>query len=893
MLKKRLFRFLKWFFGIVLSLMLIISGILYFFKDEIIAKFVEEINSHLKAKVEVSKVDIAFWGSFPNLSVDFHHVFVPDSYPNATKLDTLLYTDRIRLKLNPMDIWREDYTVKSIEVSPGTLKLKVNNEGVTNYDILKETNDSTASTGFDLNLNSIEFADFRVSYRNKATDQVYRTYLKEMELTGALSSRVFTTKATSKLAILEARSGNVTLIRNQPASLSIQVNVNQDSNSVTIPPSVIYVAGLPFNFNGNVNSDNYDFHLDANNISIADAANSFSLRQSQDVKNFEGTGKVLFDLDIDGKNESTSPTQVDCAFGIESGSLKDPTSGVRIRQLKLDGKYSNRGGKKKEFLELKNISFTSPGGPFAGNILLTQFDTPRLEGDANGSIDLGFVQSLVAVPAIHQVQGMVDLQTDFLVTTIVNEDESVVHNIDRCEGQVNLSNVALQLVDDKRIFSDMNGQMYLRNNEAGMDDLSLRINNSDFMLDGVFKNIIDYFRGTGDLQSNISIVSNRIDIEDLGTESKADKMDQPRSFILPKTIFGEVDLEVKQLNYSGHKFENLEGNMSVNNRIIHFPRIAVRNGGADVRGSITIDERSPEYFYLTSQLVSKNINFKPLFAEWDNFRQDVIKSENIHGIAQANVSFEAPFDLRTGIISKGIKSTIGLQIDDGRLTNVSTFKSITESLRTSSIKTILGKQNINTFEQKLLDLRFDRLTNTLIIKNGVLTIPSMSISSSALDVEVSGQHTFDNEIDYRFGFRFRDLKRQESSEFGEVVDDGTGLRIFMRMYGTIDDPIIEWDKQSRKEQAKENREEAKQDAKSILKSEFGLFKNDTTVKTYIQDRTPKEELILEFNPVDSIDQILDESKPKKKDSRLGRALEKMKRQAEIEKKEAEEEFIID
>ena len=346
------------------------------------------------------------------------------------------------------------------------------------------------------------------------------------------------------------------------------------------------------------------------------------------------------------------------------------------------------------------------------------------------------------------------------------------------------------------------------------------------------------------------------------------------------------------MDYEGHVFLDLKGNMTIRERVIDFPQISVTNGGADIRGSINIEERTPEYFYLKSELASKNMRFKPLFDEWNNFKQDVIKSSNIDGVAQVSLNFQAPFDLRAGIISSAIQATIGLQIDDGRLKNVSAFKSITESLRTSSAKMVIGKSNINSFEKKLLDLRFDQLTNTLIIKNGVITIPQMSISSSALDIEVSGQHTFDNKIDYRFGFRLRDIKEKETSEFGEIVDDGTGMRVFVRMYGTMDNPIVEWDKASRKEQSKQNRVEEKATVREMFKSEFGMFRKDSTVKEYIPTKLPKEELFIEFETKkDTIDEFFQENEPlfkrKKRDQPL---LKKW----ELEKKKEEKvEFDFD
>ena len=62
----------------------------------------------------------------------------------------------------------------------------------------------------------------------------------------------------------------------------------------------------------------------------------------------------------------------------------------------------------------------------------------------------------------------------------------------------------------------------------------------------------------------------------------------------------------------------------------------------------------------------------------------MIGENNVFGKAQAKVYFEAPFDLRGGVISKSIKSQVYLKITDGQLKNVDAFKSITESLKTSS-----------------------------------------------------------------------------------------------------------------------------------------------------------------------------------------------------------------
>ena len=321
MWKKRLLRFSKWFFGIILSLIVIISLLLYIYKDEICGMVISKVNGYLKTEVQVASVDLTFWSTFPNLSVDFNHVFIQDPFEGSSKSDTLFASEQVRLKFNPFDIWRENYTVKSIEVSPGTLQLKVNKEGLENYDIVKEQEETEDEAAVDLNLEIIELENFRVSYDNKATDQLYRTHLQNMTLTGALSASVFSSTASTNMRILEARSGKVTLIQNQPARLSIRVNVNSDSSTVEIPSSTILISELPFSFNGNVDSLGYRFNLKAQKIAIADAASRFSTEQSAQVKQLEGNGYLLFNLDVTGKNDNTAPAAIHCNFGVETSGF--------------------------------------------------------------------------------------------------------------------------------------------------------------------------------------------------------------------------------------------------------------------------------------------------------------------------------------------------------------------------------------------------------------------------------------------------------------------------------------------------------------------------------------------------------------------------------------------
>ncbi len=876
---KTVFKISKWIVGIVLSIVLLISASLYLFKDRIIGVVINEVNTHLKVPVSVAEVDLAFWGSFPNLSVDFKQVYIQDAFKNSTKKDTLLYTERIRLKFNPIDLWNKNYHVKAIQISPGTLQLKINKQGKVNYDIFKPS-DSKSNTSFDLKLEKIELENVRFGYQNSLTNQIYKTKFIASTLAGDFSASKFSVVAEGNAMVIRAKSGGVTLLSNKSLKYDLKLDVDSEKGTVSLPKAIINVAGLPFEINGKVDADSLNFRIKSKDIQLSDVVNKFSLAATDDIKKFQGDGLVNFDLAINGAVESTAPTTINCDFGVENGSLIEPFQGLKIREINLEGQYSNEGGVEEEFLELRKLHFKTAGGPFNGAIRMTEFENPVIIGNASGNIDLNVAHAIFKFPVIEKVKGAVSVDTDFSIQSLT---ETGTVDVKKCDGNVEMRNVWLKLLDDKRTFENIKGSIFLRGNEAGIHNASLKIGSSDLKVNGIFSNLFDYLKGLSALQTNIDIESNNLKIEDLGTTTKEEKIEESRIFVLPNDINGSIKLIVGTLRYEHHVFSNILGKMQIQERRLHFPQLSLVNAEALVSGALVIEEKLPEIFTITAKVASKNLKFKPLFKEWENFEQNVLTDQNISGRAEAELYFFAPFDLRSGIVMNSIDAKLDLRVFDGQLKNVSSFKDITQSLKTTSGKLVLGKKNIDLLEQKLNSISFNTMENSILIKNGVVQIPKMHIGSTALDMDVAGSHSFDNNIDYRFIFRFRDLMASErDSEFGQVIDDGTGIKMYMRMHGTLENPIIEWDDVSRKEQAQENREQAKEDAKSILKTEFGLFKKDTSVKVYVPKDVPKEDLKIQFGPATKQEFI--EEKKQKKDSKLKKTLDNWKKQQEEESK---------
>ena len=131
------------------------------------------------------------------------------------------------------------------------------------------------------------------------------------------------------------------------------------------------------------------------------------------------------------------------------------------------------------------------------------------------------------------------------------------------------------------------------------------------------------------------------------------------------------------------------------------------------------------------------------------------------------------------------------------------------------------------FGTDLNKITFSTLRNQIEIKNQKISIPSMHIQSSALDVTASGTHTFDNIVDYKLQLLLSQLLgrklKENRTEFGNIEDDGLGrMKLFLTMKGPMKNPKISYDRKSVEENITHEVRKEKQNLKGLLKEEFGF-----------------------------------------------------------------------
>ena len=184
-------------------------------------------------------------------------------------------------------------------------------------------------------------------------------------------------------------------------------------------------------------------------------------------------------------------------------------------------------------------------------------------------------------------------------------------------------------------------------------------------------------------------------------------------------------------------------------------------------------------------LLIDNMNIDKLLFKFENFGQDHVVSENLHG--QLTTRINGMIRIYPDFVPDIDQSEVHMDLEvlNGRLENYQPMLMLSDY----------------TGSKDLTNIRFDTLKNHIDVTNGVLTIPAMTIESTIGHMEISGIQSMDDSLEYFFRIPWKTVSqaarnklfgeaKNEESENGEIikVDSNERVRYLnLRLSGTTED----------------------------------------------------------------------------------------------------------
>ena len=207
------------------------------------------------------------------------------------------------------------------------------------------------------------------------------------------------------------------------------------------------------------------------------------------------------------------------------------------------------------------------------------------------------------------------------------------------------------------------------------------------------------------------------------------------AFNLYELPFTDMTIDVDVGHFIYHRIDLQKIHTRLRTTHTHFlyvDTLDLKAAGGAVRMSGYFNGSDPKHIYLSPKLQFKNVEMDQLLFKFENFGQDAIISENLHGKLTADVS--GKIRMYPDMIPDLDQSEIHMDVRilDGSLENYDYMLMLSD---------YMGDKDLSS-------VRFDTLENHMDITNGELTIPNMTIESTLGHFELSGKQDMDMNMEY-------------------------------------------------------------------------------------------------------------------------------------------------
>lgn len=875
-------------FGSLVGLLLLLALLLVVFENDIKRYAVNSLNEKLNTRIEVEAIELSIWDRFPNASLRFKNIAVKDAWSTGVGHDTLFFAERLYLEFNLSDLITGDYTIKEISTKNGFLDVRITAEGDGNFHVFKPTEkDDKGGDDLAFNLSRVHLENIRLKYNNEVNEERYEVMLHDAEASGAFKGSEFTVNNRCQFTIEQIRSGKIKMLSGVFGTLNTTLDIKQDGALIILGASELLLGKVPFAFSGEIISDSLthcNLMVSATKSSIGDLFSLLPEHTQKHLSQYNSKGQFAFEGSIEGPVTAVLMPRLNAQFSIADASLIEPESNTRLSAINLNGTYTNRNSSGREDLVLKSLSARIDEGGISGELTCTDFTNPRLRGSLQANLDLRKTAKLLGKLPGEIRGGQLDLKTTFdvMVAELERDPAAAMAHAELSAG---IRNAELVAQHGKLVLSNVSTDIMLRKQHAIIKNLKGKINNESFEVDGALQDFIPALISTKNALNLVASVGiSKLDVDfwsdvlSTGGSTTASDSESKNNPFNANLEFNTPVLTAK--DFTARKVKT---RIILLNNVLSFEQLSLQAADGNIKAKAQIDMRSASKptFQLNANL--NGIKLDELFKQFNNFKQDYITNEHLKGKLTAQVDISGNFDSNYEIVIPSVKALFKFRIDNGSLTNLPAFNDIVTEMHKMKAADIFFKKHVNDMERRLKTVTFGTLENEIIIHNQQIIIPKMEIASSALNLNLSGVHHLDDRIDYHFDFMFKDLKVQkdEYTEFGKVHDDGSGVRLFIKMTGTASDPIIAFDKNEQKRARQEKLQDEKQNVKSLLKEEFGLFKKDSTLKPQQTVTREAEFILYEGDPDEGAQpNKTRDKKPKDNKTRVNKLFDKWEKEGE-------------
>lgn len=790
---KRIFIILSVFFVAVLLLAAIAASV---FEDQIAQEVISQINKQLKTELKVESVDISVLSTFPQAGVNLRGILL-----EGTKGKALLEADKIVCRFGLFSLFGSNVTVNSIEIEDGAMNVSIDRNGRANYDIFEESDASTTKEDNDskggLSLETARLEDIEIIYVDKQSDQHIAVQVREALFSGNFSGEQFSLESTADISTRFVDVGETRYLAGKKLGYDAKILMDLKENTYDLEAVELSLGNNVFNMEGLIEMadtyTDYDLAIHSDESSLEAIFQLMPKEYQAYLEGFESSGTFLFDANIKGKSDARNQPAIDVKMELEDGRISSSKLEDSFKDVSFTANFTNGKSKNNQtsILNISNLKGYFSRELIEGQLQVVNLDDPQIDFKLDGTLPLSSVYGALGSDVITDGDGEIEIKQLLLKGRY--KDMITPSRISRVQASGQLEFDDAELTINKETLIVDRGDLILEGNKLKIMGVKIEGAGSEIIFNGNAQNILPVLFADSlntkkavlnfkakmeaselDLDRLVGITDVAVEEEEVQQvvyDSLKVKNTERREFYT-SFLKGTFDAIVEDFNYNKVEGEDFNGKVEFkNNHIIIKGRTEAMGGTFDLDGEMFV-KNNPK---LEVKLICEGIDATTFFAQTENFGQEVLTSQHVGGTLHAKMFIQSFWDKEGHFLMDKLHVLAAIGLEKGELKDFEMLRDFSTYVKIRDLEHI----------------KFDNAENWLEIKNSKMHIPVMFIQSNAMNMTLSGDHTFDNDLDYNIkinaGQVLANRFRKYNPEMRPQASQRDGwFNVYTKIYGNLD-----------------------------------------------------------------------------------------------------------
>ncbi|MCF8258985.1 MAG: AsmA-like C-terminal region-containing protein [Flavobacteriales bacterium] len=793
---------------VVLTLM-VLAGIVIVWQygPRMKAFVVNAVHSNITTDVHFSDdVQISLWREFPRLAVELRNVVVQDAFRH----DTLLMADRVFVQLDIIKVLTDRLSIEGIRVTHGFVHIRQNEKGDWNYAVWRETEPTEGGT--DINIDLLALDRVAVDFDSESTGVQFNLYSEKAKMSGRFTEADQRMETSINGQLTQLSTNGMLRVQALPIDLRAVLAIHNRGRTIGVEMGNALVAGNELVWNMLLRNEDRELHLtlavQGTGILPEELLPHVWPSMPQPVQNLGVRGRSDITLSIEGPLSGRQGPALHATWAMTDGGLtfrELPVTGIDFL-AEIDLQDLNRP--QDATFTFQHFKLGTPSGQVSGDGQLKDLQNPYLVLRSKGRTRLE--ELLIVIGQQERLEGKGAITWDIVFEGPLGDQfhttKAELRKM-RWTGSLQFSDVQLALGNGIPPLKDLHGLVAMEDAETRVTEFSGELGHLVFdgsmdvqQLREVLADSLHPLR----LRADVSI--NEIDIQNLSKEwtmAPDGASTQQRPLQLTATV------DVDRVKHHGFTAENLKGHIDLKEGGLQARDLRFDAMGGTISAELQYASGANGAELYVDAALSR-IDISRMLSEWNDFGQTTITAKNLRGQADADIQLKLPIDKDDKLILSGMQVEADLRVSGGELIGFEPLQALSRFISVDELQHV----------------RFDTIVNHFSIRNERLIIPYMRVKSNILNVDVYGEHTFKQELDYHVNLLLNDLirrksRKQEFFEGHEIIDDRGATRLFLWIRGRPGNIKVGFDKKEVRIKVKEDLRKEGGAIKQLFRDEFG------------------------------------------------------------------------